>query len=48
MLLEKAGVVCTPGAGFGKCGEGFVRMSAFNSYENVRKGLERLGKALQR
>ncbi|MGA8239830.1 MAG: LL-diaminopimelate aminotransferase, partial [Desulfobacterales bacterium] len=31
LLLEKAGVVCTPGAGFGKCGEGFIRISAFNS-----------------
>jgi LL-diaminopimelate aminotransferase len=30
LLLEKAGVVCTPGAGFGKCGEGFIRISAFN------------------
>jgi len=28
-------VVCTPGAGFGKCGEGHVRISAFNSRENV-------------
>ena len=42
ILLEKAGVVCTPGAGFGKCGEGFVRMSAFNSYENVMAGIERI------
>ena len=30
-LLEKAGVVCTPGSGFGKCGRGFIRISAFNS-----------------
>jgi LL-diaminopimelate aminotransferase len=42
MLLCKAGVVCTPGAGFGKCGEGYARISAFNSIEKVQKGLERI------
>ncbi|MCL2689646.1 MAG: LL-diaminopimelate aminotransferase [Chitinispirillia bacterium] len=42
MLLNKAGVVCTPGAGFGRCGEGFIRISAFNSIENVKKALERI------
>jgi len=45
-LLEKAGVVCTPGAGFGKCGEGFIRISAFNDYENVEKALARIKEAL--
>jgi LL-diaminopimelate aminotransferase len=47
MLLEKAGIVCTPGAGFGKCGEGHVRISAFNSVENVRKGIDRITNALR-
>jgi LL-diaminopimelate aminotransferase len=47
MLLEKAGVVCTPGAGFGKCGEGHVRMSAFNSQEKVKKGIEKIKSALR-
>ena len=47
MLLEKAGVVCTPGAGFGKCGEGYVRISAFNSFENVQKGMEKIKKAIR-
>ncbi len=46
LLLNKAGVVCTPGAGFGRCGEGYIRISAFNSYENVVKALERIEKAL--
>ena len=46
LLLEKAGVVCTPGSGFGKCGEGFIRLSAFNSYENVEKALDRIGSAV--
>jgi LL-diaminopimelate aminotransferase len=46
LLLEKAQVVCTPGAGFGKCGEGHVRISAFNSRENVEKALARIAAAL--
>ena len=41
-LLEKAGVVCTPGAGFGKCGQGYIRLSAFNSKANVEKAMERI------
>ena len=45
-LLQKAGVVCTPGAGFGKCGEGYVRLSAFNSRENVETALQRVSDAL--
>ncbi|MDR3012243.1 MAG: LL-diaminopimelate aminotransferase [Chitinispirillales bacterium] len=48
MLLNAAGVVCTPGAGFGKCGEGFIRISAFNSRENVEKALERIEKAVKK
>lgn len=46
MLLNKAGVVCTPGAGFGSCGNGYIRISAFNSYENVVKAMDRIKKAL--
>jgi LL-diaminopimelate aminotransferase len=46
LLLEKAQVVCTPGAGFGKCGEGHIRISAFNSRENVERALERIAAAL--
>jgi len=45
-LLNEAQVVCTPGAGFGKCGEGHVRISAFNSRENVETALDRIAKAL--
>jgi LL-diaminopimelate aminotransferase len=41
-LLEKAGVVCTPGAGFGRCGQGYIRISAFNSFENVQKAMTRI------
>jgi len=46
LLLKKAGVVCTPGAGFGTCGEGFIRISAFNNYENVVTAMDRIKSAL--
>lgn len=46
MLLNKAGVVCTPGAGFGKCGQGYIRLSAFNSYENVQKAMKKISDVL--
>jgi LL-diaminopimelate aminotransferase len=46
LLLDKAQVVCTPGVGFGKCGEGHIRISAFNSRENVEKALARIAAAL--
>lgn len=48
MLLNEAGVVCTPGAGFGKCGNGYIRISAFNSLENVKKAMVRIEKALSK
>jgi LL-diaminopimelate aminotransferase len=47
MLLERAGVVTTPGAGFGRCGQGFIRISAFNSRANVEKALARIKEALK-
>lgn len=47
MLLHKAGVVCTPGAGFGACGEGFIRISAFNSLAHVEEALERIRTVLR-
>ena len=47
LVLNKAQVVCTPGAGFGKCGEGHVRISAFNSRENVVTALSRIAEALK-
>ncbi len=46
LLLEKAGVVCTPGAGFGRCGEGFIRLSAFNDADNVQLAMQRIRAAL--
>jgi len=41
-LLENANVVGTPGSGFGAAGEGFFRLSAFNSRENVEKAMQRI------
>ena len=45
-LLSEANVVTTPGAGFGKAGEGYIRISAFNSRANVLEAIERLKKVL--
>lgn len=45
-LLNEAGVVCTPGSGFGKCGEGCIRLSAFNTRENVEQAVTRVKKSL--
>lgn len=41
-LLTRAGVVGTPGEGFGKCGAGYFRLTAFGSYEDTKKALERI------
>lgn len=42
LLLTKANVVGTPGSGFGPSGEGYFRLTAFGSYENTLKALERI------
>lgn len=44
-LLEKARVVTTPGSGFGPAGEGYIRISAFNSRENVEEAIRRIQRA---
>ena len=41
-LLSKANVVGTPGSGFGSSGEGYFRLSAFNSRANVEKAMKRI------
>ena len=45
-LLKRAHVVCTPGSGFGAAGEGYIRISAFNSRENVQEAMRRVRQAL--
>ena len=46
LLLRKANVVGTPGEGFGPCGEGYFRLTAFNTLENTRAAVERVVKVL--
>jgi LL-diaminopimelate aminotransferase len=46
LLLDKAHLVGTPGSGFGASGEGYFRLSAFNSRANVEEAVERLGKVV--
>jgi LL-diaminopimelate aminotransferase len=47
-LLRDAHIVITPGAGFGACGEGYFRISAFNSRDNVIEAMGRLKKMRHR
>jgi LL-diaminopimelate aminotransferase len=41
-LLRQLHVVITPGSGFGSCGDGYFRISAFNSRENAEEVARRL------
>jgi len=45
-LLQGANVVGTPGSGFGAAGEGYFRLSAFNSRANVEEAITRIRKLL--
>ena len=45
-LLEKTGVVGTPGSGFGPCGEGYFRLTAFGNAEKTKIAAELLKKAI--
>jgi len=42
MLLKKHGVACVPGGAFGKCGEGFVRMSYATSLSRIQTAVSRI------
>lgn len=46
-LLNNAQVVGTPGAGFGKCGEGYFRLTAFGSREGTEEAVARIKKLLK-
>ena len=46
-LLKETNVVGTPGSGFGAAGEGYFRISAFNSRENVDEAMTRLRKHIK-
>jgi len=43
-LLENAGIVGTPGSGFGPSGEGYFRLTAFGTYENTVAAIQRIQK----
>jgi len=44
LLLEEVQVVGTPGVGFGPSGEGYFRITAFNTLENTEEAMERMGR----
>lgn len=46
-MLEKLAVVGTPGAGFGKMGEGYFRLTGFGSRENTIEAVERVVNGLK-
>lgn len=46
-LLKEAGVVTAPGSGFGKAGEGHLRISYSISHEQVKEGMDRIKKCLE-
>ncbi len=46
-LLEKTGVIITPGVGFGKYGEGFIRISLTTKNERLLQALERIKKFIR-
>ncbi|MBR2349444.1 MAG: LL-diaminopimelate aminotransferase [Clostridia bacterium] len=48
LLLNDAQVAGTPGSGFGKCGEGYFRLTAFNTHENTIEAMERIKKIFKK
>lgn len=44
LLLNEANVVGTPGSGFGPSGEGYLRLTAFNTLENTTEAMDRISK----
>ena len=44
LLLKEVQVVGTPGVGFGPSGEGYFRITAFNTLENTKEAVERIGR----
>ena len=42
LLLEKANVVTTPGAGFGPSGEGYIRVTAFGDAQATQEAVARI------
>lgn len=44
LLLEKCNLVGTPGVGFGPCGEGYFRLTAFSSHELTAEAVQRISR----
>ena len=44
LLLNEANVIGTPGSGFGPSGEGYLRLTAFNTHENTIEAMDRISK----
>ena len=47
LLLERCGVASTPGIGFGRCGEGYIRLTAFDTREKTIAAIRRITKNLK-
>ncbi len=47
-LMQEAGVALLSGTAFGKCGEGYLRLSYANSLENIDEALARMQTAIQK
>lgn len=48
LLLNEINVVGTPGSGFGRCGEGYFRLTAFNTKENTAEAMDRISRLFQK
>lgn len=44
IMLDRCHVAGTPGSGFGPSGEGYIRLTAFNTYENTVEAIDRIKK----
>lgn len=47
LLLKKAKVLVVPGTEFGKCGEGYIRLSYATCYDKIEEALDRIEKAVK-
>ena len=47
-LLEKCKVVTVPGTAFGAQGEGYIRLSFATSLEDIKEGIKRIKKGIER
>ncbi len=48
LLLDRAHVITTPGSGFGACGEGFLRVTAFGDANDTLQAAQKMADVLRR